>query len=210
MNIKTVYENELHMQSPFRLTCSGPSGSGKTRFIEGFLDNLGDIINVPIKTIVFAYGQYQERFKEIGKRHPNIIWVEGFPHDEIDKLMSDPSSHKLLICDDLIDQVAGDARFIAWYIKKSHHMQTNIIFTVQNLFQPGLRTINLNTTAYCLFKSLRDQTQVRTLAMQMYPGSKWRAMMDIYRDATRYVKVISQLIYRSSPTLINMCIPNMH
>ena len=200
MNIKSVYENELQLKSPFRLTCSGPSGSGKTRFIEGFLDNLSVLINTPIKTIVFAYGQYQEQFKEIRKRHPQIIWVEGFPHDEIDKLMEDPTSHKLLICDDLIDQVAGDPRFIAWYIKKSHHMQTNIIFTVQNLFQPGLRTINLNTTAYCLFKSLRDQTQVRTLALQMYPGSKWRAMMDVYRDATRFVKVISyvsQLEYTS-------------
>ena len=200
MNIKSVYENELQLKSPFRLTCSGPSGSGKTRFIEGFLDNLSVLVNTPIKTIVFAYGQYQEQFKEIRKRHPQIIWVEGFPHDEIDKLMEDPTSHKLLICDDLIDQVAGDPRFIAWYIKKSHHMHTNIIFTVQNLFQPGLRTINLNTTAYCLFKSLRDQTQVRTLALQMYPGSKWRAMMDVYRDATRFVKVISyvpQLEYTS-------------
>ena len=186
-NIKTVYENELYLQSPFRLTCSGPSGSGKSYFIEGFLDNLDRIINVPMTKIVFAYGQYQERFKEIAKKHKDIIWVEGFPHDEIDKIMADPKTHKLLICDDLIDQVAGDKRFIAWYIKKSHHMLVNIIFTVQNLFQPGLRTINLNTTAYCLFKSVRDQTQVRTLALQMYPGSKWKAMTDIYREATRFV-----------------------
>jgi hypothetical protein len=55
--------------------------------------------------------------------------------------MSDQTSHKLLICDNLNDQVAGDPRFIAWYIKKSHHMLVNIIFTVQNLFQHGLRTI---------------------------------------------------------------------
>jgi len=189
MNIKTVYENDLQLQSPFRLTCSGPSSSGKSYFIEGFIDNLNRLVNMPMSKIVYAYGQYQQKFKEIAKKHPNIIWVDGFPHDEIDRIMSDPTTHKLLICDDLIDQVAGDARFIAWYIKKSHHMLVNIIFTVQNLFQPGLRTINLNTTAYCLFKSVRDQTQVRTLALQMYPGTKWRVMMTIYADATRFVRV---------------------
>ena len=186
MNVTTVTDRELMLRSPTRLTLSGSSGSGKTCFIEGFIKYLDQLVDTHIDKIVYAYGQYQSRFDEIARNHPNIIWVEGFPHDEIEEHMSTPDTHKLLICDDLMDILAGDKRFTAWYVRKSHHLLVNILFTVQNLFQPGLRTINLNTTAYCLFKSLRDQSQVRCLSMQMY-GSKWRKMMEIYEDATRLV-----------------------
>jgi hypothetical protein len=186
MNVTTVTDRELMLHSPTRLTLSGSSGSGKTYFIDGFIKHIEQLIDKPIDKIVYAYGQYQPKFDEMARNYPNIIWIEGFPHDEIESHMTMPGSHKLLICDDLMDILAGDKRFTAWYVRKSHHLLVNIIFTVQNLFQPGLRTINLNTTAYCLFKSLRDQSQVRCLSMQMY-GSKWRKMMQIYEDATRLV-----------------------
>jgi hypothetical protein len=131
-----------------------------------------------------VYGQYQKRFEEIAKSHPNIVWIEGFDHDEIEKYINNPEERCLLICDDLMDVVNKDKRFTAFYIKRSHHLRVSIILTVQNLYMEGLRTVNLNTTGYVLFKSLRDMTQIRTLAMQMY-ASKWKKMIDIYTDATR-------------------------
>jgi hypothetical protein len=62
--------------------------------------------------------------------------------------MWDTSTHKILICDGLIDRVAVDPRFIEWYIKKRDHMHTNYPYfqkpvNVQSYYKLLLNTIRL-------------------------------------------------------------------
>jgi len=186
MNIDTVDQNDLLFKTPFRLTIAGNSGCGKTNFIESFLNNIDKIVSRKFDNIIYAYGQYQRRFERMASHNKSIVWLEGFPHDKIENYINTAGSHTLIVCDDLMDVVNKDARFTAFYIKRSHHLNVSIILTVQNLFMNGMRTVNLNTTAYILFKTVRDKNQIRTMAMQMYP-TKWRNMMAIYNDCTRSV-----------------------
>lgn len=184
LKYKSLTSQELCIPTPFRLTISGPSGSGKTQWIKRFIQYNEQIIASKFEKIMFAYGEYQELFDEIRSENQSIVWCEGFCHDSIKKELEVQGGKKLLIIDDLLQEVCNDSFFHTFYVRRSHHWNVSIIFTTQYLHQKGLRLVNLNTTHYVLFKSLRDQTPVRTLALQMFPN-KWRNFMDIYTTATK-------------------------
>lgn len=184
MSYDVLSASEFCLHTPFRLTVSGSSGTGKTRWIQRFIKWHEEIIGHKFDTIVFAYGEYQPLFDEIKKDNPKIIWCEGFCHDTVLNLLHPDSTHKLLILDDLLAEIAKDKLVESFYIRKSHHWNVSIILTTQYLYEKHLRLINLNTTDYILFKSVRDITPIRTLGMQMYP-TKWRQFVQIYLHATR-------------------------
>ena len=56
---------------------------------------------------------------------------------------------------------------------------------MQNIFQKGphARTISTNIQYMVLFKNVRDQTQNRTLAMQIFP-TDWRKFLKYYEEET--------------------------
>lgn len=184
MRYSTLNSSDLIIPTPFRMIISGPSGSGKTRWMQRFLRYQEDIVGDKFDTILFTYGEYQKLFDEIKEENTNIVWCEGFCHDTILDILKPDGRKKLLIVDDLLQEVVKDKFLDTFFIRRSHHWDVSIMFTTQYLHEKGLRLINLNTTHYVLFKSLRDQTPVRTLALQMYPD-KWRSFMDVYTRATR-------------------------
>ena len=184
MENKIVTANEIKLHTPFRLTLSGPSGSGKTEWIYRFLQHRDEISDKKFDTILYSYGEDQPIFNKIRALHPDIIWCEGFCHDTINEKLHKPGSCKLMIVDDLLSDVRADKLFHMFYIRRSHHWNVSIVFTTQYLHEKGLRLINLNTSHFCLFKSVRDQLSVRTLALQMFPTT-WRKFMEIYTHATR-------------------------
>jgi len=196
MEHKIIKSTDLYINTPFRMTVSGGSGSGKTRWIQRFLNNHEQIVGKKFDLIMFAYGENQKLFKEIKEENPDIIWCEGFCHETIlDKIKPD-DSNKLLILDDLLIELVKDKLFESFFIRKSHHWNVSIIFTTQNLYDKHLRIINLNTTDYILFKSVRDITPVRVLGQQMFP-TKWRSFIEIYSQATK--QPYSQLYVSLSP-----------
>ena len=186
MNEWVVSSKDLHIPTPFRMTVSGPSGSGKTMWIQRFINNNELIINGKFDIVMFVYGEYQRLFDKIKKDNPGIIWCEGFCYETISNTLDVKGLKKLLIIDDLLQEVADDSFFHTFYVRRSHHWDVSIIFTTQYLHQKGLRLVNLNTTHYVMFKTFRDQTAVRTLALQIFPRN-WRKFMEIYSHATRYV-----------------------
>lgn len=186
MNQNIIKTEDLYIKTPFRLTVSGSSGSGKTNWIQRFIRHHDQIVGFKFDTILFMYGEYQTLFDDIKKEHDHILWCEGFCHETLlDKLQPD-TSHKLLILDDLLNEISKDKLLQSFYIRKSHHWNVSILLTTQYLHDKHLRLVNLNTTDYILFKSVRDITPIRVLGLQMYP-TKWRQFIDIYIHATRYV-----------------------
>jgi len=184
MNQNIVKTEDLYIQTPFRLTVSGSSGTGKTRWIQRFIKHHEHIVGFKFDKILFMYGEYQKLFDEIKQDNAGILWCEGFCHETLlDKLESDNTS-KLLILDDLLDEISKDKLLHSFYIRKSHHWNVSILLTTQYLHDKHLRLVNLNTTDYILFKSVRDITPIRILGQQMYP-TKWRQFVEIYIHATR-------------------------
>ena len=70
-----------------------------------------------------------------------------------------------------------------FFTRGSHHTSTSVFFLTQNLFEKGLRTISINSHYIVLFKNLRDQTQIKTLAKQIFPD-KPKYLLESYKDAT--------------------------
>ena len=184
VNYNSVSSDELVLKTPFRMTISGPSGSGKTQWIRRFIKYRDSITDHKFDLIMFVYGEYQPLFDEIKTDFPEIIWCEGFSHELITNHLQPNGMKKLLIVDDLLQEVANDKFFHTFYIRRSHHWDVSILFTTQYLHEKGLRLVNLNTTHYILFRSFRDETAVRAVGLQIYP-SKWRLFMEIYKQATR-------------------------
>lgn len=184
MEVTNVSIVDLAVKTPFRMTVSGPSSSGKTRWIQRFLKHYKSITNIDYDVILYMYGEYQTMFEEIKTNNSKIVWCEGFDHTIIESNLKLKPGAKLLIIDDLLQEVAEDKFFHTFYVRRSHHWNVSVIFTTQYLHQKGLRLVNLNTTHYILFKSLRDQTPVRTLGLQIYP-TKWRSFVNIYSHCTR-------------------------
>lgn len=184
MNHEVVKTEDLYINTPFRLTVSGSSGTGKTRWIQRFIRHHKEITGCVFNTILFMYGEYQPLFDDIKHEHPEILWCEGFCHEFVlDKIQQD-STHKLMIIDDLLNEISKDKLLESFYIRRSHHWNASVILTTQYLYDKHLRLINLNTTDYILFKSVRDISPIRVLALQMYP-TKWRQFIEIYIHATR-------------------------
>ena len=67
----------------------------------------------------------------------------------------------------------------------SHHRNISVLFLMQNIFQKGshARTISTNCQYMVLFKNARDQSQIRTLAMQIFP-TDWRDFLKYYNEET--------------------------
>ena len=184
INYKTVSNDDLRLRTPFRMTISGPSGSGKTQWLHRFIKYRDQITDHKFDIIMIVYGEYEPLFDQIKKEFPEIVWCEGFSHEAITNHLQVTGVKKLLIIDDLLQEVANDKFFHTFYIRRSHHWDMSILFTTQYLHEKGLRLVNLNTTHYILFRSFHDETAVRIVGLQIYP-SKWRSFMEIYKHATR-------------------------
>ena len=125
--------------------------------------------------ITWSYDVYQPIYGTI----TGVNVVQGLP--ELDML--DPGEKHLIIIDDQMDDV--DQRVSDLFTKYSHHKNLSVMLIVQNLFNKNKyhRTISLNTHYMVLFKNPRDQSQMRTLAQQMYPHNMKR-FVEAYEFAT--------------------------
>ncbi len=90
--------------------------------------------------------------------------------------------HKLLILDDLMDDVINDKTCQRLFSRHSHHSNLTIVFLNQNMYSRGRcsRTIALNTHYLILLRNSRDLRQISTLARQTGMGKQ---LTEAYFDA---------------------------
>ena len=87
---------------------------------------------------------------------------------------------------------ASSSQMVEDLFTNGRHLNLSVVFITQNLFYQGksCRTISLNSTYMVVFKNPRDQSQIRQLACQMYPG-KTKILQAAYdletRDPFRYL-----------------------
>lgn len=166
---------------------SGPTQCGKTYWVNKLLSY--DMFTRPVSSVLYCYGIYQDFYdtmKENLRKKCPVRFLQGLPSlIEVDNL-NDGNFH-IIIFDDLMESLVRNADMVQIFTKMCHHMHFTAILLSQNLFQPGpyARTISLNCHIFILFSNKRDESQVRTLARQLYP-SKWKRFMDMYQEEMQH------------------------
>ncbi len=172
---------------PSNVMLAGPSGSGKTRFLVRALE-LGMFCPRPTR-VVWVYGEDQadhdtlNELTAIGKL-PKVEFlkndtsyqeiVEGFDRSQVN----------LLVLDDQMKEAKTNPKeFDNIFTKGSHHRNITVVLLLQNVFEDGFRTVNINMRYLVVFKNPRDQRQITVLGSQMFP-SQSDFITKVYEDAT--------------------------
>jgi len=179
-------ETEIkHLQFKFPYTCliSGPTGSGKTIFIRRKLKNFKHLLsnfNQPILKVLWAYGVWNPLLDVPISENVITQYVNDIPSNDL----IEEFKPNLIVIDDLLNEFDKNKDLENLFIKKSHHLNISVIFSVQNLFHKTIRTISLNAHYIILMKNPRDGVQVLNLARQIYPD-KPKLITEAYKDATK-------------------------
>ena len=139
--------------------------------------------------IVWVYSVWQHAYERIMKvqRKPKVEFHRGFDDELYETL--DPTVRNLVVLDDQMENQdmhkGSGSKLARFFTEGSHHLNLTIIYIVQNVFHhaPAMRTVSLNSNYLVLFHNARDKTQIRTLAMQMFPSNP-RFLTDAFEDAT--------------------------
>jgi len=171
---------DLSFKHPFNCIVSAPTKSGKTELVKNIVINCNQMIEpIPVK-IFWSYTEWQKTYDSVLSRMPSVNFFEGLP--SIDELKSDKSVPKLLILDDMMQELKGDSRLNELFTRGSHHWNLSIIHIVQNLFFDGIRTSRINAQYLILMKNPSDRLQIKNLGRQLFPGSKH--FEEAFTDAT--------------------------
>lgn len=172
--------NPFEFKHPFTSMVAGPTSSGKTVIVSKIIKNIDSLVDKKIERIVYCYSLWQNEYDEILKNNMKVEFHQGI----IESKELDPTCNNLVILDDLMDICEKDEETRNLFIKGSHHLNTSLIYIVQNVFSNGKysRTISLNTKYFILTKNKRDARQIMTLASQMYPTNS-KFLIEAYYDA---------------------------
>ena len=171
----------MQLQQPFTAIVAGPTKAGKTVWVKNLILNSSTMIQPPPQEIYYCYTEWQPMYQELASF--GVIMVEGLP--DIHVLKVNPTLPKLLVLDDLMQEMKSDKKLVQLFTKGSHHWNLSVLHIVQNLFFEGLRTSRVNAQYLVLMKNPSDQLQSLTLAKQLFPG-KHQYFLEAYKDACMY------------------------
>ena len=118
------------ISTPTTVMVVGPTGCGKTELVFKML--LSDIVFLPAPTrIMYHYGAWQTRFKEVEASDSRFEFVEGLPtHDGLPR----GTTHTVMVIDDLMEEVSKSKTAMDIFTKHSHHRNMTVLFLVQKLY----------------------------------------------------------------------------
>lgn len=165
------------LKSNTRMICCGPSQSGKSTFVTKLIKE--NVYDPMPKRVLWCYGAVQPLFHELDGR---VEFIEGLPTDLYDRFS--PENPTLLIIDDLLNEIVDSKLASKIFCVGSHHLQVTVILLTQVLFPKGkvFRTLSLNASYFCLYKSPRDAQQGTILGTQMGIA---KLFTESFRDATK-------------------------
>lgn len=152
-------------QGPTTVCVSGASGSGKTTWIAKLIKNRHQMLQPPVKKVIYFYAVWQDKFNHM----KDVEFVKGLP-DTFEPYAC--GHHVLVIIDDLINEAVDNKQVEFAFTTLSHHMLMTFCLLTQNVFQKGksARTINLNSHVLVLFKNYRSNLQVLMLGREIFTG----------------------------------------
>ena len=180
-SFKASTNPNFKFKHPFCMMIAGPSRSGKTQWVMNLLRQKDESIEPPPEKIVYCYMHWQQHYEGLRQFSPSTQFHEGLPHAHFLKELE----NCVIIIDDLMDVAMKEPAIMSIFTEGSHHRNVSVIFLSQNIFHQGKhsRTMSLNVQYMVLFKNARDQSQIQTLARQMFP-TDWHSFLNHYKVET--------------------------
>ena len=144
----------------------------------------------PPEKIIYCYGVQTPSMKALAENDAAVQLHNGFSAKLYET--HDPSSHLMIVLDDLMsdDSIYKDLSDV--FTKFSRHLNITICFVNQNLYYRGSsnaqkfsRDIMSNASEVVLFRNLKCNSAAMTLGKQAFP-QKYRFFVNVYRNATKY------------------------
>jgi hypothetical protein len=184
----------LPFRSPTTIGIFGATQAGKSTFIRKLLNESANMFTIPPKWILYCYGVEPSNADELVDSIEGLTLNEGIPSEELINEKTANREHGVIVLDDLISAVMKSNKAESLFIMGSHHKRLTVILVSQNMFYQAkaARTISLNMHYMVLYRNLRDKSQIKCLAQQIFPGqvSEFMAVYnDIHKDPFNYLVI---------------------
>ena len=130
MQLLNVSDNFLKISVPFRMMVAGPTLVGKSQLMLKAVRNRENMFKGKFDRIVYCLPcgsvlQHYNYVKDLKEAYENLEVVEGLPDpDQLDLL--DQSVNKLVIIDDLIQELLDSQVLYDVFTKNSHHANISL------------------------------------------------------------------------------------
>ena len=145
----------IRLKPNFRIFISGPSGCGKTHFVGQLLTNLSNFAEKPPKRVIYVFGSWQEKYKELQVYGLVNVFLQGgheLSHRLEVLLKQKPGRSTLIIYDDQMMNKLN-LGYITTQFCMGRHSNLSLVFISHNIFEKELRVIRENANYYVLFKN---------------------------------------------------------
>jgi hypothetical protein len=160
---------------------SGGTGSGKSTLIKSILKNVNEMFTENVSRIFYVYNEPLSFFSEFEEE---VEFINNIDNLDVDDLSLD-KTHKLLILDDQLEYFTNNktgSEISRLFTVKSHHTNTSVMFLSQTLFfnSQHFRLMNKNAQYVILLSNIRDRSQVKVLAQQIFADNALMFMKNVY------------------------------
>ena len=175
----------VKIYAPTTMAIYGPTQSGKTNFVLRLLKNVNTMFTEHVEEIHYCYGAYQKAYDEIKEVEgvSKVVMHDGMPLVKDCVKWSYMKKHIVVVFDDLMTELSKDRDMVKFVTVNCSHNGITMIVLLHNIFQPGLRTLSINTHYVVLFKNKRDTLQVEMFGRRVMKD-RVKYFFACYRKAT--------------------------
>ena len=134
---------DFTLKSPAGWCIFGCSQAGKTTTVLDIIRNRNTYFRNPISKVIYCYYRLNDALVQLAESDPDVILVEDI--HSADKLIQDSC---LLVLEDLQGQLGNrniNDIITNFFIRKIHHFNFTLIFTLQRACSETTKTIRDNT-----------------------------------------------------------------
>lgn len=171
--------------TPTTMAVYGPTQSGKTNFVLHLLKHASTMFTDRVEEIHYCYASYQSIYDTIKEVDgvDKVVFHSGMPLVNECVKWSYMKQHIVVVFDDLMTELSRDKEMVKFVTVNCSHNRITMIVLLHNIFQPGLRTLSINTHYVVLFKNKRDTLQVDTFGRRVMKD-RVKYFNACYRKAT--------------------------
>jgi hypothetical protein len=172
---------------PARVGLFGPSCCGKSFMIKQLVKHREIIFSHSIERMIYSCNDLSSRATqdyvgELLEYFPDLETFTGLP--DFDELNITTEGHKLLILDDLADELLASSRYCSVMTKDSHHKKVTVLFTLQNYYHPSKKgkTFIRQVSDSFFFSAKGEKAMLKQISQTLLQNAK------VLVEAMRYVE----------------------